>query len=261
VKLNELLKTLEEIAPVSLSDEFCQKCGAYDNSGIIIDSDNDVNGVLFSLDFSLGAITEAKKRGINTIVTHHPAIYHGITRLHTQTDPLAMAIEKCIKAGISVISMHLNYDSAPLGIDYYLMRGLGGEEEETMIHLSLGGYGRAYDVEPTTFAKYVEKVKTEFDSDKILVYGNPKKVISRVASFCGAGADEQAIEFSAEQKVDLFVSSDLKHHQITDLLARGINVLQLTHYASEIYGFKRIVQKINEKLTVPTCLYRDKGLQ
>jgi dinuclear metal center YbgI/SA1388 family protein len=261
VKLNELLKTLEEIAPVSLSDEFCKICGAYDNSGIIIDSDNDVNGVLFSLDFSLGAITEAKKRGINTIVTHHPAIYNGIKRLLTQTDPQAMAIEKCIKAGISVISMHLNFDAAPLGIDYYLMRGLGGEEEETMTHLSLGGYGRAFDIEPTVFSNYVDKVKTEFDSDKVLIYGNPKRVISRVASFCGAGADDQSIAFAAAQNVDLFVSSDMKHHQIADLLGRGINVLQLTHYASEVYGFKRIVQKLNEKLTVPTCLYRDKGLQ
>ena len=68
MKLNEILKKLEEVAPVTLSDEFCKKYGMYDNSGIIIDCKQDINGVVFSLDLSDRAITEATNRGYNLIL-------------------------------------------------------------------------------------------------------------------------------------------------------------------------------------------------
>lgn len=173
-----------------------------------------------------------------------------------------MAIKQCLKGGITVISMHLNYDAAPLGTDYFLMRGLGGEEErELMVRLSVGGYGRVFDIPQTPFFKYLEDIKTTFASERIISYGNGRKTVKTVASFCGAGADDETIAFAVKNNADVFVSSDLKHHQIAELVGRGINVIQIPHYTSEVYGFKRIAQKLNEKLPVPSCFYRDKGLQ
>lgn len=261
MKLDELYEILEGVAPVSLSDEYCRLYGAHDNSGILIDSGAEINGVLFSLDFSLSAITEAKKRGFNAIVTHHPAIYNPISRLSLPTDPQARAIAICVKGGISVVSMHLNFDAAPEGIDYYMMKGLGGESARVMDELSEGGYGRVYAVPHTDFATFVQNAKTTFSTERIISYGGGKKPIKTVASFCGAGCDDRAIAFAAENGADAFVSSDLKHHQITALLDRGINVVHIPHYTAEIYGFKKIIQKINDKIAVPTCFYRDKGLQ
>lgn len=261
MKLSELYAVLEEVAPVSLSEEFCRVYGAYDNSGVLIDCGAEINGALFSLDFSLAAITEAKKRGFNAIVTHHPAIFRGITKLNISSDPQAKAIERCVKGNISVISMHLNYDAAPEGIDYYLMKGLGGENAVIMNVLSRGGYGRVYDVPSADFASFVQAAKTTFDTERLVSYGGLKKKIGRAASFCGAGCDDNAIAFALENGADVFVSSDLKHHQITALLERGVNVIQLPHYAAEVYGFKRIVQKMNDRIAVPTCFYREKGLQ
>lgn len=262
MQVHDLFEMLEEIAPVSLSDEYCAKFGAHDNSGILIDCGGEVNGVLYSLDFSINAVIEAKKRGYNVIVTHHPAIYNGVYKLDIQNDPQAIAIEKCIKAGISVISMHLNFDCAENGIDYFLMRGLGGERCEIMDRLSVGGYGRAYEVEPVPFSSYVENVKKVFDSERIIAYGNNKKIVRSVASFCGAGCSESSVNFAISNGVDVFVSSDLQHHRITALLDRGINVIQIPHYTAEVYGFKKIIQKINEGLTwIPYTLYRDRGLQ
>ena len=87
MKLTEILNKLEEIAPVALSDEFCKKYKMYDNSGIIIDCKEDISAALFSLDLSKAAIAEAKKRGCNLIVTHHPAIYGGVTRISAD-DPI-----------------------------------------------------------------------------------------------------------------------------------------------------------------------------
>ncbi|MDE6597064.1 MAG: Nif3-like dinuclear metal center hexameric protein [Clostridia bacterium] len=223
----------------------------YDTSVIIIDSGNDINGALFSLDLSTNAVKEAKARGYNLIVTHHPAIYGGISRICAND-----AVAQCVKEGISVISMHLNFDAAPEGIDYHLMKGLGGDKAEILSPVTGGGYGRAYEIYSIAFSEYVEKIKSTFSSQRVLAYGEEKS-IKKVASFCGAGYDDNAMNFAVAQKVDLFVSSDLKHHEITALLTRGLNVIHLTHYSAENYGFNKIYLKIREELKVPSAYFCD----
>lgn len=259
MKPSELLNLLECIGPLSLSEDFQKKLGCYDNSGLIIDCGEEIKGVLFSLDLSHAAVEDAKKRGFNAIVTHHPAIYGGINSIsvaHSKTSILA----ECVRWGISVISMHLNFDAAPEGIDYFLMCGLGGEAADTHIKLNGGSYGRIYDVYPRTFGEYVRFVAENFNSKRVIFYGNPEDTIRRTASFCGAGCNDSAINFAAEGKADVFVSSDMKHHQITELLSRGIKVIILTHYSSENFGFKQIYKKIIEGLNVPAAYYCDENL-
>lgn len=259
MKLSEALSVLEEIAPVKLSDEFCKDYGLYDNSGIILDSGNEVNGALFSLDFSKKTVERAKKHGYNLIVTHHPAIYGGVSRFNT-VDPKLAALAQCIKNGISVISMHLNFDAAPQGIDYFLMRGLGGTEAQILSPVSKGGYGRIYSVAPQVYADYADKVKMEFQTERSQVFGDLTKKVKKVASFCGAGCDNKAINFAAENGADVFVSSDMKHHEIAELLDRGINVIHLTHYSAENYGFNKIYLKIKDRLSVPSAYFCDVDL-
>ena len=137
--IDKIFEKLEEVAPVKLSDEFCKKFNMYDNSGIIINCGDEIKGILFTLDLTVKAVEKAKSSGFNLIVTHHPAIYGGISRLNLTDDPQAKALAECIKNGISVISMHLNFDAAPQGIDYQLMCGLGGENAQIAAEIQGGG--------------------------------------------------------------------------------------------------------------------------
>lgn len=256
--IENLLEILENnVAPVALSDEFCAKCGAYDNSGIIINCNDDVKGVLFSLDLTVEAVNEAKKRGFNAIVTHHPAIYGGISRLDTAGDAQSLALCECIRGGISVISMHLNFDAAPEGIDYHLMRALGGEKAAICDKFTQGGYGRAYDIPEVGFAQYVRRVEEKFGTERSVSYGDGGKAIKKVASFCGAGCDDGAIAFAKAQGADVVVSSDIPHHRILNLVENGINVIALTHYCAETYGFNKIYEKISKILSLPSSFFAD----
>lgn len=260
MKSTDLLQLLEYVGPLSVSDEFCKKFGFYDNSGILVDSGEDIVGVLFSLDLSEKAVEEAKKLGFNAIVTHHPAIYGAISSVSVN-DLKTSLVAECLKSGISVISMHLNFDAAPEGIDFHLMQGLGGDAGKTLVKLSGGAYGRVYDVNPRKLSDYVQFIKTNLSTDKVIYYGGDDKVIRRVASFCGAGCDDTAIDFAAEEGADAFVSSDMKHHQICALLSRGISIILLTHYAAEDYGFNKIYGKIIEELNVPAAYFCDASLK
>lgn len=261
MKLYEAFELLErEVAPVALSDEFCATCNAYDNSGVLIENEGEITGVVFSLDFSMDAVNLAKSFGYNLIVTHHPAIYNGVLKITPSRDPLSAAIAECIKSGIGVISMHLNFDSAKEGIDHFLMRGVGGENARILRNLSQGGYGRCYDIQPVKFSDLCKKVKNEFDTDRAEFYGDQDKKICKVASFCGAGVGGGEIKFAVSQGADAVVSADMPHHIITEFYYRGICVIKLTHYSSEVYGFTRIAKKIISKLPFPAEIFVDSGL-
>ncbi len=256
--VEDILKILEDgVAPVKLSDAFCAKYKMYDNSGIIINSGKEVNGALFTLDLSLASVEKAKSLSYNLIVTHHPAIYGGINRFDLTSNTQAKALAECMKCGISVISMHLNFDAAPKGIDYFLMCGLGGENGEVLAPVEGGGYGRCYIVSPQTFEQFIKNTKNAFATGRIIAYGAGERQIKRAASFCGAGCDDSAIAFAKAKKADVFVSSDLKHHQITELVESGICVVQLTHYCAEAFGFNKIYTQIKQILQTPSSFFYD----
>ena len=261
MKPSDVLAILgREVAPVALSDELCAKYGAYDNSGIILDCGSDVTGALFCLDLTAGAVMEAESRGYNLIVTHHPAIYSPVKSLGVQPHSPTAPLLSCAMKGISVISMHLNFDSALKGIDYYLMRGLGGEREECFLNpLSSGGYGRVYAVSAQSFADFSSNASREFESDKIRFY-DANGEVKKIASFCGAGCDEEAIEFALSHGADTFVSADMKHHHVAALVWAGLNVVEMTHYCSEVYGFARIYASLNGLSGIPSAFYKEKIL-
>lgn len=262
MKLDSVMSLLESVAPLSLSDDFCKKYNLYDNSGIIVKCGEEANGALFSLDLSPEAVNAALEKGYNLIVTHHPAIYYGIKRINA-ADGFGFnqtALAACIKNGISVISMHLNFDAAPEGIDFHLMKGLGGDKAEKILATPEGGgYGRVYGVKKQLFSKYFGEVKKTFLSERAICFGGDRE-ICRVASFCGAGCDDKAMQFAYENKADVFVSSDLKEHEIASLVSGGMNVIQLTHYSAENYGFNKIYESLKEKLHIPSAYFCDGGL-
>lgn len=249
MKSKEIYEAADGLAPFALSREYTETFGAYDNSGLLLDCGEEIAGVLFALDLSPRAVEEAEARGYNCIVTHHPAIWQGLKKL-------GGSLLACARAGISVLSAHLNLDAAEGGIDESLMEGLGGKAPlAVMEKLSRGGYGRVYDVQPLSLAMFVRRAEETFSASRVLVYG--EREVKRVASFCGAGFTEEAIAFAAEHGADTFVSSDGKHHLIAEAAERG-NVVLLTHYAAEMYGFSRFAERMKKLLgNTPCAVFTD----
>ncbi|MBQ8658319.1 MAG: Nif3-like dinuclear metal center hexameric protein [Clostridia bacterium] len=275
MKLNEIYKIADEIAPKRLSEEYCAAYEGYDNSGILVDTGKEIEKILFSLDFSLEAIERASEEGANLIVTHHPAIYGKIGNIRADNfDPLSKKLLKAIEKGISVISMHLNLDMAQGGVDESLKNGVIAaaknasgktsvkEEttEKTMWQVTGGGYGRAYDLPAVKLGKLVEEIKKEFTTTRIFTYGDKEQTVTRAASFCGGGGDTQEVEYAVKNGAQVIVSSDFKHHALLLAKESGLAVVQMTHYASENYGFKKYYEKIRSQTGIPCVYHTDEGL-
>lgn len=261
MKLSELYAILNEYAPVSLSDEYCRKFGAYDNSGILLNGGDEIKKVLFSLDLSSKTLDEAERIGANAVVTHHPVIYGKIGTVNV-TDSQGANLQRAIRKGVSVISMHLNMDCAQGGVDEWLMKGVGGKKAEELCERLSGencGYGRVYEVPPSSVFDLTEKIKREFSSERTLCY-NGEKTVRHAASFCGAGASEAGVEWAKRAGADVVISSDFKHHIIALALEYGLGVIVITHYAAETYGFERIFQTIKNKIGVESAFFRDERL-
>lgn len=243
MKINEVLKTLERYAPLELSDKLVKQIGGFDNVGIIAQVEGDITGIVFTLDLTDESIDRALDMGANLIVTHHPAIYNPLLRL----DYLKSPILRCVNEKIGVISMHLNLDCAEKGIDYYLAKGLGATEQEIIYKVDNNcGYGRIFKTS-TTLLELKEKYEKEFLTQKVMIFGDPNREIEKVASYCGSGLDDTAIETITD--VDLYVSADIKHHLILAALKRGKCVMQVTHYSSEMYGFREFYKAVKEKFS------------
>ena len=243
----KILSAAEELAPLKLSREFVKTYGGYDNSGVILPVAETITGVVFGLDLTLETVEIAVKRGANLIITHHPAIYNPLKNLDGDS-----ALYKAAKNGIGVVSHHLNLDCSKRGTDYCLAEAAGAETREILMPLSAPetGYGSLFCVAETTAAAVAEKLKAALHAKRVSVYGESKKV-RKIASFCGAGFDEEG--FSLIGDADLVVSADIPHHMLLAAAEKGVAVINLTHYASEFYGFKRFAETLIEKLKLQNC--------
>ena len=271
MKLSEIYKIADAIAPKRLSDEYCRTAGAYDNSGLLVEACEEVTGILFTLDLTNAAIEKAIAIGANLIITHHPVIYGKIDHICMGDQALlGEKLIKCIRAGISVISMHLNLDVVKGGIDESLMEGIlrssgetdgAGTRSVAIQHpVEDSGYGRVYDVKPITLGALADGMKKEFSTERVLVYGDLDKTVTRVGSFCGAGVDAPSILYAKGLGAHVMISSDFKHHFIQLLVESGMSVIVLTHYASEQYGFEKYYKKIREQVEIPCAYHTEDNL-
>ncbi len=247
MKINEVYSILNNYAPTSLSDSYVKEFNVYDNVGIIVDLSKEITGILFTLDLTSESVDRAIENNCNLIFTHHPAIYAPIKNITCD-----MPIYKAINNSIGVISFHLNLDIVNRGIDYYLAKGLGAKDEKILEVLSEGvGYGRTFSLD-LTLDELTKKYVEEFNSSKVLVYSEFDSKVKNVATLCGAGLNEDMLNLLDE--VDTIISSDVPHHVIIKALEMGKNLIIVTHYSSEIYGFKKVYENLKDSFNVKTVL-------
>ena len=258
MKLENIYNILNAEIPHALSDRYVAAYGGHDNCGILLNTGEEIERAVFSLDLSRAAIERAVVRGAKLIVTHHPAIFFPIANLRAD-DALGARLLRAIEAGIGVVSMHLNLDCAAGGIDESLAEAVGAQGE---IHVcerfESGGYGRIYTIKKQTFSQFAASLLQALNTHRAFLYGAEAEEIGKAASFCGAGVDAGAIAAAKRCGANAIVSADIKHNFICDALESGLKVVQLTHYASENYGFKKIYQHLKDVLGVPCAYHEDK---
>lgn len=105
-----ILQQLEQWAPPALQEE-------YDNSGLLTGNPQwECTGVLVSLDVTADVIAEARQRGCNLVVAHHPILFRGIKRL-TGADYVQQTLIQSIKHDVAIYAIHTNLDNVLHGVN------------------------------------------------------------------------------------------------------------------------------------------------
>lgn len=117
-KTADIVGIINKIAPMALAE-------AWDNPGLQIgDPTAEVTRVMVALDPTPDVIDSALSASCQLLVTHHPLIFKPLNSISTAT-PQGATILKAIKGGLSVVSLHTNYDIVGGGLNDLLASKIG----------------------------------------------------------------------------------------------------------------------------------------
>lgn len=118
ITVGQLCESLEAWAPPALQEE-------YDNSGLLVGHrQQQIMGVLVSLDLTEAVIDEALAKGCNVVVSHHPVIFGKLKRL-TGDNWIQRCVIKAIKADVAIYAIHTNLDHIQTGVSAHMAKLLG----------------------------------------------------------------------------------------------------------------------------------------
>ena len=231
--VHEIYRALCDYAPLSLALDF-------DNPGFLVgEGDAAVTSVLVALDITPQVIAEAKEKGAQLIVSHHPIIFGGQTKItdETYTGKNVIAL---IRAGISAICMHTNLDAAQGGVNDCLANAIGLSNIETVTEEPMLRIG---EIETLAMRDFLSRVADALGVDLRYSGENP---VHRVGVVGGAAGDLAEIAWS--HGCDTFITGEVKHHQWLE--AQGRNLIEAGHFATEAPVCARLKEYLSK--TFPT---------
>lgn len=117
-KIKEITGFLEQLAPLPLQE-------SYDNAGLQTGNpEEEVTGVLLTLDCTPEVLQEAIARQCNLIVAHHPVIFRPLKGLTGRTEVERVIIE-AIRHHIAIYACHTNLDNVLTGVNAKISQQLG----------------------------------------------------------------------------------------------------------------------------------------
>ncbi len=222
----DIAKIIEELAPLHVQE-------SWDNAGFTVGSPNtEVKGALLCVDVTEAILDEAVEKGFNMIISHHPAIFHGLKTI-TGATHTERVVEKAIKNNLVLYAAHTNLDNVPEGVSWAMAKKLGLQNLQ-ILSPEVGGakgsgvVGNLPEAMPEK--QWLELLKQTFSLPYLRHSEMPYKKVQRVAVCGGSGAFliDEAVKAGAHS----FVSAEFKYNHFFDALER-ILIVDVGHYESE----------------------------
>jgi len=247
LKVKDIEDIMEDYAPKVLKED-------YDNVGLMVgDKEAIVTKILIALDCTMDVIYEAKEKGCNFILNHHPLLFSKPKAITTDT-LVGKKIINLIKNDISVYASHTNLDSTNEGLNDIATQILGFDKYTVMEPAkncndksSHVGLGRLVILdEHIRLVDLCNNVKKAYKAEYIRYVGNGDDFIKTIAIINGSGED--FFEKSIEMGADCIITGDTKYHGACDLLEKNIAIIDAGHFATEWTPFKIFAEKFKNIL-------------
>jgi len=210
---------------------------SFDAVGLVVgDPEAEVTKVMFAVDPTMEVAREAAEWGAELLVVHHPLFLTPVSSV-AATTPKGRTLQTLTAGGCALLTAHTNADQAEDGVSESLALALGLRDLSPIRPVSgspTTGTGRVGTVDETTldaFAAHAAEVLPR-TAHGVRVAGDPDRAVRRVA-VCG-GAGDFLLDELALSDVDVFVTSDLRHHRAAEFLEHaGPALVDVAHWAAE----------------------------
>ena len=212
---------------------------SWDAVGLVCgDPEEPVRRVLFAVDPTADVVDEALEMGAGLVITHHPLFLtpvHGVPA----DDDKGRLVHRLIRGGAGLFVAHTNADrAADHGVNDALaaVLGLSGtvplEPAGADPRAGLGRIGRlAAPLSLRAFAEHAAAVLPA-TAGGVRVAGDIDREVRTVA-VCG-GSGGSLIEVAAAAGADVLLTSDLKHHPVSEWQQSStMGLCDVAHFATE----------------------------
>jgi len=252
--LSDILSALERVAPLRFAEP-------WDNVGLLLEpapslasGGSRVQRALLTIDLNELVLDEAEAAGATLVIAYHPPIFKGLTRLRCSV-PAERVVVRCLTRGIAVFSPHTALDAAPGGVNDWLLAAFGeGARKPCLPHPDDEKFGQGRCVTlatPITLSDAVSRIKAHLGLTLVRVAAaaaheasEPPASIRRIAVGAGAGGSL----FEKLSGYDLYLTGELRHHDVLTKCALGESVVLCDHTNTE-RGF---LPMFAERLTLET---------
>ncbi|MFA6283967.1 MAG: Nif3-like dinuclear metal center hexameric protein [Desulfurivibrionaceae bacterium] len=226
-----LLSILNSIAPFAMAEP-------WDNVGLMAgDPDQQVNGILVGLDPTEALIHEALSLNLNTIITHHPLIFHPLKTIRTNT-PLGRMLKTALGHNLSLIACHTNLDLIAAGVSNALAEKIGLHDtrpltgQEPAASDQKPGFGKIGTLPaPLPAGQFLSLLLTALNTPGIRLAGSLPESIHTVALCGGSGSD--LAETAWAMGAQVYITGEVKHSVARWAEAAGFCVIDAGHYPTE----------------------------
>ena len=237
MRVRDLLRRVDQIAPFSLGQE-------WDNVGLMAgDLEAEVRRAGVALDPTPEAVKAAAEQGCQALLCHHPLIFHPVRKLDLNSDP-GRAIREAVKRDVAILAAHTNWDCAPGGVNGELAHLLELQDAAPLDpETGLGVKGVLPGALPIN--ETLERVKEAWNLTRLDAYV-PQNYngcsILRVALCGGAGAEfwPTARAWGA----GLYVTADMKYHELVDATRAGLAVAVADHGEMERASLPELARRL-----------------
>ena len=210
----------------------------WDNSGWNICCHEEIRSILVCLDVTYAVLEEAKRIGADTILSHHPLLFHAPGKW-MYDDPVCGVAMEAVRAGINIYCAHTSFDCAPQGLNIVLAQKLGCSE---IVPLAVERYddqsrplmiAGTVGVLPQTMSaeQAANYIKQKLGAAAVNMVGTEKPIV-KVACVGGSGGDFMAETVRAG--ADALITGEVKHNMYQEARNLGIALFEAGHYDTEV---------------------------
>ena len=258
--VGEIRRVIHEAYPPQLAEP-------WDAVGLVCgDPTDEVSTVAFALDCTQEVADKAVELGAQMLVVHHPLLLRGVTSVAADT-PKGKVIHTLIRNGVALLAAHTNADKARPGVNDKLAELVGIKPGRPIVPVEpyenldeALGLGRVGELEePVTLREFTQRVADALPETEwgVRAAGDPELMVKRVAVSSGSG--DSFLDQAAALGVDVYVTSDLRHHPVDEHLRaahlaepEGPAVVDTAHWASEFPWTAQARDIVEDALRVNT---------